>query len=111
MTTKKLKKAKTLAEPGVQDKILQFRELLSEMIVTEPALTAKLCEAIECGRFFITVTFDKKLSPNDKNNLKHSYTYKGIEKEHCLGSIRHIKNDFISKELPNAAIDPDAGWR
>lgn len=80
------------------------------MVITEPVLTDKICEAIEAGRYFITVTFLKKYKPEDKHDLHHFYCRKGIEPNDCIGSIKHIKNDFIAKEMPNAAIDPDAGW-
>ena len=93
-----------------EKKIISIRETLSDMMLTEPAMTGKLCEAIECGRYFITVTFLKKYKPDDKSDLHHFFCNKGISPNDCIGSIRHIKNDFIAKNMPEATLDPDAGW-
>jgi hypothetical protein len=103
-------KAKPADTAQVDKRIISAREILSEMIITEPALTAKLCEAIDCGRFFVTVTFLKNYKPAVKNDLHHFFCVKGIEPNDCIGSIKHIKNDFIAKKMPNAALDKDAGW-
>ena len=117
MSTKKLKQMKAAARPEKkqtpeeqQEKIIAMREAFSEMMVTEPLLAAKLTEAIEAGRFFITVTFLKKYRPADKDDLHHFYCRKAIEPNDCIGSIRHIKNDFIAKEMPHAALDKGEGW-
>jgi len=93
-----------------EKKIISIRETLSDMILTEPAMTGKLCEAIESGRYFITVTFLKKYRPEDKSDLHHFFCRKGIEPNDCIGSIRHIKNDFIAREMPDMALDADEGW-
>lgn len=73
----------------------------------EPALAAKLEEALGTGRFFITVTIQKKYKPEDPHDLHHYYCRRQFMKNDVVPALKHIADDFKAKEMPQAEIDSD----
>ena len=81
---------------------------LKALLAGHPGLRAKLIEAIETDRFFITVTFQKKYKPTDQHDLHHYFCRRQFMVNDVLPSMKHIANDFKAKEMPGAEIQSDA---
>jgi len=86
-------------------KMMPANEKLTALLQAQPGLRAKLIEAIETDRFFITVTFQKKYKPTDQHDLHHYYCRRQFMVNDVLPSMKHIANDFKAKEMPGAEID------
>ena len=86
-------------------KMMPADEKLAALLQAQPGLRAKLIEAIETDRFFITVTFQKKYKPTDQHDLHHYYCRRQFMVNDVLPSMKHIANDFKAKEMPGAEID------
>jgi len=82
---------------------------LITLLQSQPELAGKLLEAIGTGRFFITVTCQKKTSATDKNDLQHYFCRRQFIKNDVVPSLRHIAADFAAKEMPQAEIESQ-GW-
>jgi len=89
-------------------KMMPADEKLAALLQAQPGLRAKLIEAIETDRFFITVTFQKKYKPTDQHDLHHYYCRRQFMVNDVLPSMKHIANDFKAKEMPGAEIESDA---
>ena len=89
-------------------KMMPANEKLAALLQAQPGLRAKLIEAIETDRFFITVTFQKKYKPTDQHDLHHYYCRRQFMVNDVLPSMKHIANDFKTKEMPGAEIESDA---
>lgn len=83
--------------------------VLDAFAAAEPHVAAKIAEALETGRYFITVTFQKKYNPDDAHDMHHIYTRKGLDPNDVTGSLRHLLKDYNSKENPNAVTDSAEG--
>jgi hypothetical protein len=85
-------------------------EKLAELLKNEPELRAKLVEAMETGRWLVTVHFQKKYKPEDEHDLHHFYCIRGYPKNDVPVSLKNTAADFIAKELPNADLPEDSQW-
>jgi len=82
-------------------------EILVELIKKQPGLADKLLEALETDRYFITVTFQKKYKPTDQHDLHHYFCRRQFMKNDVVPALKHLANDFMAKEMPNAEIKSD----
>jgi len=89
-------------------KMMPADEKLAALLQAQPGLRAKLIEAIETDRFFITVTFQKKYKPTDQHDLHHYFCRRQFMVNDVLPTMKHIANDFKAKEMPGAEIQSDA---
>lgn len=80
---------------------------LAVLMKRNPELAAKLLEALETDRFFITVTFQKKYKPTDTHDLYHYYNRRQFMVNDVMPSFKQLVNDFKAKEIPGAAVDSD----
>jgi len=90
-------------------KALTKTEILMVMLAKHPGLRRKLLDALETERFFITLSFQKKLKPDDPNDLQHFWQRMGFMANDVLPSLKHIAADYAAKEMPNAEVEGD-GW-
>lgn len=88
---------------------LQEKQIL-DLLFKEPELKAKLSEALETGRVFITVTFQKKYKPDDENDLHHYWLRKNIMVNDVVPVLKHIASDFIARENPTAELPDKTAW-
>lgn len=84
--------------------------VLVDLLSKETELVCKLVEALEAGRYFITVTVQKKYSPDDEHDLHHCYIRKDIMVNDVVPSLKHIASDFIAKENPTAEQPDKTTW-
>lgn len=98
-------------EPGVESQKseeLQTKYLkLTTLLMRHPELAGKLLEALETDRFLVTVTFQKKYSPDDPHDLHHYFCRRQFMKNDVVPALKHIAADFKAKEMPNAEIESD----
>ena len=92
--------------PSIERNIT-FEKKVSLFLNRFPLLTAKLIEALETDRFFITLSYQKKKSPGDPHDLKHYWHRQGFEANDVLPAMKRIANDFKAKEMPCAEIQSD----
>ena len=90
-------------------KMMPPDEALSVLLKKHPALQAKLIEALETDRFFVTLSCQKKKSPGDPHDLQHYWSRHRYAVNDVLLSLRHIANDYKAKECPTAEIEGN-GW-
>lgn len=83
-----------------QDQQNQLQLLLKK----EPELASKLTEALETGRFLITLTFQKKYTNQDEHDLQHYWIRKNFMNQDVVPSLQHIISDFNAKENPTAEL-------
>ena len=88
-------------------KMMPVNEKLAALLQAQPELRAKLIEALETDRFFITVTFQKKYKPTDQHDLHHYFCRRQFMVNDVLPAMKHIANDFKAKEMPCAEIQSD----
>ena len=113
------KKLKTAAEIADEKKLKEInaerfamsknrKEIgrLGELLEAEPALSARLLEALETDRWFITIHFQKKYRPDDEHDLHHHYTIMGYPKQDAAASLKNIASQLIADEFPQAEL-PD----
>jgi len=81
-------------------------QYLFNLLEKEPELMSKLFEALQTGRFFITVTFQKKYKPTDERDLHHYYIRKNIMVNDVMPCLKYMASDFTAKENPTAEL-PD----
>jgi hypothetical protein len=111
MKDKKLRTAGQIADESPKNRRAGKieKQVMQGLLDAEPALAAKLIEAIKTGHYLVTVTFQKKYAPDDKNDLHHFWTRRGLSPNDLTGSLRHLLRDYNSKENPNAMTDEAAG--
>ena len=98
---------KMQAEPQPEPETIKLSspaEKMMTLLATQPDLRAKLLEALETDRFFITISLQKKSRPEDANDLQHYWIRQHYAVNDVLPSIRHIIGDYTAKEMPNAEI-------
>jgi len=83
---------------------------LKALLGSEHELADKLAEALETGRFFITVTFQKKYTDQDPHDLQHYWLRRGFQVQDVAPSLRHIISDFNAKENPTAELEDKKEW-
>lgn len=83
---------------------------LTNLLVAEPELAGKLAEALETGRFFVTVTFNKKYDLADRHDLHHYWIKKDFMTQDIVHSLNHIMSDFNAKEQPGAELPDKKSW-
>jgi hypothetical protein len=93
-----------------QEKDMQPEAKFLNLLKNEPGLAARLIEAIETGRWLVTVHFQKKYSPEDKHDLHQFYCIRGYPKNDVPVSLKNTAADFIAKEIPNADLPEDSRW-
>jgi len=94
--------------PNVQRTSPQ-KKSLEAMLYDHPDLKAKLIEAIETNRFFITISWEKKDKADDPHNLRHFYKQQFYPAAQVIGTLRHLIADATAKLMPGAAIDEKTG--
>lgn len=87
-----------------------LEERLEKLLDKEPELAAKLVEALETDRYFITISCQKKDKPDDQHDLKHYWMQRGYNKNDVVPSLKHLAADFIAKENPTADLPDKNGW-
>lgn len=93
-----------------KNKVLTWQERLSALLAPEPALRDKLIEALETQAWLITVSWQKRLEPDDPHDLQHFRMNKGYPVGDIVKSLETIASDFIAKENPSAETPGKAGW-
>jgi len=83
---------------------------LKQLLAKELQLQEKLTEALTTGRYFITITFQKKYRPDDEHDLQHFWLRKNFMVNDVVPSLKKIASDFISKENPTAEMPDKDGW-
>jgi len=112
-TAKKTGQEKTtqpVAQTQVKPDPQEISRKVAGLLVAEPELAAKLAEALETGRFFITVTFQKKYAPEDKHDMHHYWTKKDMLTKDIVPAINHIISDFNAREDPTAELPDKKQW-
>ena len=90
---------------------MENREKLIELLSKQPELTEKLLKALECERFFILITYQHVIDPEQpQNDLQHYWRQDKFDDNDVLPSIQHITADWTAKKRPNAAIPNDGNW-
>ncbi|MBA7650352.1 hypothetical protein ES703_58155 [subsurface metagenome] len=84
--------------------------MLKKLLAREPELAAKLVEALETDRYFITISCQKKYEPDDQHDLQHYWMQRGYNKNDVMPSLKHLAADFIAKENPTADLPDKNGW-
>ena len=85
-------------------------QVMANILEKEPELKVKLFEALQTGRFFITVTFQKKYQPTDEHDLHHFWTRRNFMVNDVVPSLKHMASDFIAKENPTAELPDKNQW-
>jgi len=85
------------------------KQRLSALLAAYPEIAGKLLEALGSGRFFITVSCQKKDSAADPSDLKHYWSRTGFEIDHVLPSIKQVTASWAAVEKPEAAVE-GGGW-
>ena len=102
-----MKKKKQIPNsPGEKTDDLKLKQLLAK----ELQLQEKLTEALTAGRYFITITFQKKYRPGDEHDLQHFWLRKNFMVKDVIPGFKHLAADFIAKENPTAELPTDAGF-
>lgn len=83
---------------------------LKQLLDKELQLQEKLTEALATGRYFITLTFQKKYRPDDEHDLQHFWLRKNFMINDVIPGLKHLAADFIAKENPTAKLPTDAGF-
>lgn len=102
-----------IMEEFTKDAILGISALdkkLLDLFRNEPGLQAKLLEAFETERWFVTVHFQKKYKPTDEHDQHHFLCHKAYPLKDIPASLKNVASNFIVNELPNADIPDDGGW-
>lgn len=84
--------------------------MLEELLAREPELAAKLVEALETDRYFITISYQKKCKPDDQHDLQHYWLRHKYNPNDVVPGLKHLAADFIAKEIPTAQLPADSGW-
>lgn len=92
------------------DRRLEIKTVLYELFDKEPELAAKLVEALETDRYFITISYQKKDKPDDQHDLRHYWLQHKYKKDDVVPGLKHLAADFIAKENPTAQLPADSGW-
>lgn len=82
---------------------------LLSLLAAHPELANKITEALETKRFFLTISFQKKV-PGVPGDLQHYWMRRGYEINDVLPSLRHIEGDWIRKENPTAELTDGQAW-
>ena len=64
--------------------------------ISQFELRKKLQEALQNGRYFITVT----VLENDKKTLKHYYTWENFPADDVIPTLGHIATEIDAKDNP-----------
>ncbi len=83
---------------------------LAVLLTWEPELAAKLVEALETDRYFITISCQKKDKPDDQHDLRHYWLQHKYNTNDVVPGLKHLAADFIAKEIPTAQLPTDSGW-
>lgn len=78
-----------------------------ELLKTNLELKDKLIEALETDHFFITISCEKRKSPDDPHDLKHYWKVEKYPKDDVLNTLRHLIRDYAAKEQPLADLGED----
>jgi len=84
----------------------KFKQLLAKEI----QLQAKLVEALETGRYFITISCQKKKTADDEHDLQHFWTCHSYNHNDVVSTLKHLAADFTAKENPTGQLAEDKGW-
>jgi len=95
---------------GQSTKVDAMLEELEMLLAGELELAGKIKEALETDRFFITVTFQKKYSPEDEHDLHHYYIRKNFMVNDVVPSLKKLAADFIARENPTAELPDKSQW-
>jgi hypothetical protein len=93
-----------------QEKDMQPEAKFLNLLKNEPGLAARLIEALDTGRWLVTIHFQKKYKPEDEHDLHHYYCQKNYPKNDVPVSLKNTAADFIAKEMPNADLPEDSRW-
>jgi len=85
------------------------KKSLEAMLYDYPDLQAKLIEAIETNRFFITISCQKKDKADDPDDLQHFFKQQFYPPADVIGTLRHLLRDATAKLMPGAEIDNSPG--
>lgn len=89
----------------------KWMEQLQILLTKRKALAFKLFEALECERFFITITAQKIADPqHPEMDLQHFWDQNKFENNDVLNSIQHIIANWTAIKNPNAEIPKDDKW-
>lgn len=83
---------------------------LKQLLAKELQLQEKLIEALATGRYFITITFQKKYRPDDEHDLQHFWLRRNFMVNDVIPGLKHLAADFIAKENPTAELPADTGF-
>ena len=83
---------------------------LEQLLARESQLQAKLADALSTGRYFITISCQKKETDHDEHDLQHFWIRKNYMVNDVVPSLKHITSDFIAKENPTAELPDKKNW-
>jgi hypothetical protein len=102
---------------------------LFRLLESQPLLRSALLQALKTGRWFVTVSYQKKYEPDPKaNDLWHTPVFDfanyftagypagpgGVDIaentiEHIKGTLDKLKKDFLARYFPQNVLDSDSG--
>lgn len=83
---------------------------LPQLLASEPLLAAKLTEALRTKAWFITISYQKRLKPDDPHDLQHFQASLGYPPGDLVNSLKCIARDINARQNPTAESGPQAGW-
>lgn len=88
----------------------QDGQKLKQLLAKDTELRAKLAEALETGRYFITISCQKKKTADDEHDLQHFWTCHSYNHNDVVSTLKHVAADFTAKEIPTGQLAEDKGW-
>ena len=90
---------------------MENQKQLIELLSKQPELTEKLLKALESERFFMTITYQHVIDPEQpQNDLQYYWLQNKFADDDVLPSIQNITADWTAKKRPQAAIPNDGQW-
>ena len=83
---------------------------LKQLLAKETQLRAKLTEALKTGRYFITISCQKKKTAQDKHDIQHFWTCHSYNHNDVVSTLKHLAADFTAKEIPTGQLAEDKDW-
>jgi hypothetical protein len=83
---------------------------LIELLKGKAELRDKLIEALATGRFLVTLSCQKRRTPDDAHDLQHFWTQTGYPLNDVVASLRHLAADFNAKQNPTAETGNQTEW-
>ena len=86
------------------------KEKLEQLLAREPQLRAKLAEALETDRYFITISCQRKDADHDEHDLQHFWMCHKYNQKDVVKTLKHLAADYMAKENPTGDLPDKTGW-